>query len=193
MTAQELLAVWEGGVLVIFLFIAWIHLRADYGVDKFRQEMFAMRDEMFDYAGCGQISFNHPAYTQLRNLANGLIRFAHRMTFWRILMIFALCSFFGVRRTLTFDADLERDIASIGSIAVQEAMRGFHKKIGFLIARQLIRSSVVFWPLVGFVLGKYLLRAARAKTWAMRETAESPAVQRTIPTIWIEEQAIASV
>lgn len=194
MTVQELLAVWEGGVLVVFLIIGCVYFRADYGIDKFRQEMFAVRDDLFDYAARGEISFNHPAYIQLRNLANGLIRFAHRMTLWRILAMFALCWLFGLHRPPTFDAELERNIASIGSAGVQQTLRGFHRRIALLMVWQLIRSSVFYWLLIVFAFCRHSLGAARIQiARVMRETAESPAVQRTIPTDWIEEQAVACV
>ena len=51
--------------------------------DMFRQSMFELRDELFDYALEGHIDFNHPAYGVLRNTMNGYIRFAHHLTAWQ--------------------------------------------------------------------------------------------------------------
>ena len=51
----------------------------DYRLDAFRQRMFVLRDEWFDFADGGGISFDHPAYGLLRSTMNGFIRFAHRM------------------------------------------------------------------------------------------------------------------
>ena len=48
-------------------------------IDTFRQRVFEIRDEMFDYAAAGNIDFNHPAYGTIRTLMNGYIRFAHRI------------------------------------------------------------------------------------------------------------------
>lgn len=194
MSSHDLLAVWESGLLLIGILAGWFYLRADYEVDSFRQEMFRLRDEMFDYASDGAISYDHPAYIQLRGLANGLIRFAHRMTLWRILVMFGLHLLLGIRRTPTFDADLERNIVSIGSPEVEAKMREFHKKIAFFMTWQLVRSSLVFWPLIVCVLIKHAFEAARvqmSRTGTIREAAESATVQKAIPTDWIEEQAIA--
>ena len=51
----------------------------DYRVDQFRQEMFALRDELFDFASEGQVSYEHPAYWLLRRTMNGFVRFGHRV------------------------------------------------------------------------------------------------------------------
>ena len=49
-------------------------------VDRFRQDIFNLRDEMFMYAATGGISFDHPAYVTLRTTMNGYIRFGHQIT-----------------------------------------------------------------------------------------------------------------
>jgi len=51
-----------------------------YRIDRFRQNVFSVRDELFLYAAEGGISFEHPAYRTLRNMLNGYIRFSHRIT-----------------------------------------------------------------------------------------------------------------
>jgi hypothetical protein len=54
-----------------------------YRLDRFRQDLFALRDELFDTAARGEVAFDDPAYTTLRALINSMIRFAHRVTFSR--------------------------------------------------------------------------------------------------------------
>lgn len=193
MTGTELLEVCEGGLLLIALVIGLFYLRADYEVDAFRQEMFKLRDEIFDYAASGHISFDHPAYVQLRDLANGLIRFAHRLTLWRILTMFALYRVLGIWESPTFGRDLEKNISSIGCAQVQSRMRDFHKQMSFFTVWQLVRSTIAFWPVIVFVFVKEMIGKARiVRSLVIKETVESPAGQ-TIPTAWIEEQAVACV
>lgn len=62
----------------------WLY--KEYAVDKFRQEIFALRDELFAEASDGLIDFNHPAYTTLRRMMNGSIRFSHRINLLGILL-----------------------------------------------------------------------------------------------------------
>jgi len=47
-------------------------------VDAFRDDMFALRDELFALAQDGQLSFHAPAYGLLRTTLNGFIRYGHR-------------------------------------------------------------------------------------------------------------------
>jgi hypothetical protein len=61
-------------------------LRRRYCEDKFRDELFTLRDELFDYAASGNIEFDHHAYTLLRTRMNGIIRYAHRASLMQILV-----------------------------------------------------------------------------------------------------------
>ncbi len=80
MTGQEeaTLAI---GTLVSCFGLWWLFtLYRDYRVDRFREEMFALRGHLFDEAANGLIDFGHPAYKTLRNTMNGFIRFGHRLS-----------------------------------------------------------------------------------------------------------------
>jgi hypothetical protein len=73
--------------LWLLYFIAW----REHRLDAFRQRLFAVRDELFDFALAGEIAFDDSAYITLRNLANGMIRYAHRLNFSRVLVLL-ICS-----------------------------------------------------------------------------------------------------
>lgn len=82
----------EGSITAIFSTL-WIFgcillvvLFRGLRVDRFRHEMFKLRDEMFLEAAKGLIPFDHPAYTQLRATMNGFIRFAHRLAIWHMVI-----------------------------------------------------------------------------------------------------------
>lgn len=61
-----------------------------YRIDRFRLEMFQLRDELFDEADDGLIDFDHPAYGMLRSMMNGYIRFAGRLNLWLIIALVSL-------------------------------------------------------------------------------------------------------
>jgi hypothetical protein len=63
---------------LIALWAFWHYLWKPQRTDIFRQRLFALRSDLFDLAANGEVSFDDPAYTQLRLLINGMIRFAHR-------------------------------------------------------------------------------------------------------------------
>ena len=49
--------------------------------DIFRENLFAVRDELFDYMLARKLSFQDPAYGLLRSSLNGMIRGAHEGSF----------------------------------------------------------------------------------------------------------------
>lgn len=69
------------------LWIAVYYLWRDFRNDAFRDDIFSLRDRMFLYAAQGNISFDHPAYTILRNRMNGLLRNGHEFTLTRMTII----------------------------------------------------------------------------------------------------------
>lgn len=77
-------------ILFIQLIVVWIFLAffyKDYRVDKLRQELFVIRDELFKFAERGEISFEDHAYGMTRSTLNGMIRFAHKISFSRLFFI----------------------------------------------------------------------------------------------------------
>src|ERR1035438_863123 len=84
MNITILTTVLESTVLFILLIVVWFGFWSSVRIDSFRQNMFALRDELFDYASSGKISFSDPAYRLLRQSMNGFIRHAHRLTFFQI-------------------------------------------------------------------------------------------------------------
>jgi hypothetical protein len=82
------IALWS--VLALFaLWIAVYYLWPDFRNDTFREDIFSVRDEMFLYAAQGNIGFNNPAYTILRDRMNGLLRHGHELTLSRMVLILA--------------------------------------------------------------------------------------------------------
>ncbi|MGD0096792.1 MAG: hypothetical protein ABSB60_09865 [Terracidiphilus sp.] len=77
---------------LIALWVFWYYLWKPQRVDIFRQKLFVLRTDLFDLAANGTVSFNHPAYAQLRLLINGLIRFAHRASFPSLVIAMAQSS-----------------------------------------------------------------------------------------------------
>lgn len=67
------------GLSLAGLWVLAFWLYRDYRVDVFRQNMFDVRDELFDFARDGGIAFDHPAYRGLRSVCNGYIRFGHQV------------------------------------------------------------------------------------------------------------------
>src|SRR5665213_1854029 len=77
------LAIALGALTVLYV------LFRDYKVDKVRDDLFALRDELFDYAWEHKL-FEHGGYTKLRIIMNAMLRYAHKLTFARLLLTLLL-------------------------------------------------------------------------------------------------------
>src|SRR2546425_10001640 len=75
-------------LFLIVLFCALSRLR----LDTFREQLFTIRAELFDYAASGKIDFSHPAYRLLRQSMNGFIRYGHQLSFFRLCMALLIWS-----------------------------------------------------------------------------------------------------
>lgn len=72
---------------LVFLFWFFYWPWQSYCVDVARQRMFMIRDELFDLAADEKMSFNEPAYQEMRDIINANIRFAHRMSWIEIFLV----------------------------------------------------------------------------------------------------------
>lgn len=57
-----------------------------YRIDRFRHEIFSIRDNLFLAAADGKISFDSHAYLTTRTMLNGMIRFAYQISLVRLLI-----------------------------------------------------------------------------------------------------------
>lgn len=64
----------------------WFYLWPALHLDEFRQDMFALRNEMFRDAASGKLAFNSEAYLFLRQTMNGYIRFGHRLSILQLVL-----------------------------------------------------------------------------------------------------------
>jgi hypothetical protein len=87
-SGQAITALYSTISLALLAVLA-MHCLRDLAVDWFRQDMFAVRDEIFDLAAKGELSFDDPVYGLLRTTMNGFIRFGHRVS---LLTIFSASS-----------------------------------------------------------------------------------------------------
>lgn len=65
-------------ILALWAFFRWPYRR--YRLDRFRDEIFEIRGQLFLLAAQGSLSFDHPAYGNLRQTLNGFIRFGNRLS-----------------------------------------------------------------------------------------------------------------
>jgi hypothetical protein len=82
----ELAAILQSALGLFLLWYVLCFLWRDYFVDAFREELFAARDELFNYVTVIGLSYEDEKHTFLRNFINSMIRFSHRLTFFRLVL-----------------------------------------------------------------------------------------------------------
>jgi hypothetical protein len=167
MDAKTLVTVLEAATascgLVAVMFWLWPCVR----LDVFRQEMFAVRDELFDYAASGKIEFNHPAYRLLRQSMNGFIRYGHRLTFFQVNLMVLYWKFGASQPPMDWTEKWNLAIAAVNDERAKEALVKFHERSIMLVSERIILGSpilllvLIVWLLIGlFNLGWTSAKAA---------------------------------
>lgn len=145
-----------------------------YRVDLFRFHIFRARSRLFEAAEKGVIPFDHPAYGMTRQMLNGMIRFAHELSFWRALVIWLVRKRwdpkeermrFWVRYCAAVDSLPARSKVAIHATMVEAHM---------CVLSHVLHTSLLTFPLV--FIGKWILRIH----WKVRQVAlitENPIAQ----------------
>lgn len=187
MTAAELSNVVSSILFLIVLSLIFFKWWPEQRVDLFRQQMFALRDELFDFALGGHVEFSEPAYMLLRNLMNGTIRYAHNLTPYRTAMSV-------LRWKCTFNAPSnswntawENSLKKVSDNEARARLEGFHSKATMLVVSQLVLSpGLVVFMLPIFIPYSILYRPMVT----LRDIYVS--IRNTIPVTLLEEEAVKS-
>jgi hypothetical protein len=131
-----------------------------YRIDRLRQKLFALRDELFDYAAAGNIPFDHDAYGMLRHTINGFIRFSHILSITGILMTAMLERIRGPLPGQSFHARWQKTTTTLAP-EVGAAMDGFMNRLHLLIAQHVLGVSTL-WLLITAYRSKKTIEALYA-------------------------------
>jgi hypothetical protein len=174
--------------LVVFaLLVFW--LIPNYRLDLFRQEVFAVRDELFDYARAGNISFADPAYRLLRQSFNGFIRYAHRLTFYKVVMTMIVWKVVGREPELVWTRRWTDAIASLDEKTRADLLK-FHERLVFLIVRRLVFGSPALLMALSLTAIVMLCKAGVLSIKAAFKKSAEDTVSHVIDPRLLEEDAV---
>jgi hypothetical protein len=128
-----------------------LKLWAGARLDSFRQEMFIIRDELFDFASGGKIGFDDPSYRLLRQLMNGFIRYGHQLTFFRICLGAAQVKTLGQEPVNKWTTKWEKAVNNTKDEETKKALEEFHSRAVLCVGKRLILGSPLL--LVIFIVG----------------------------------------
>jgi hypothetical protein len=141
--------------------------------------MFSLRDELFDYAASGKISFTHPAYRLLRQSMNGFIRHGHRLSLFQIVMGTLMWKSFGDPPTFDWTNRWNTALASIQDREVMAEMVKFHQRSTMLVSERVVLGS----PVLVFALAVCLIASLFHLGWTSLRSAFNAAVSATTARI----------
>ena len=137
--------------------ILWVYLVKvipSLVIEHFRNEIFDLRARLFDDAVARKVPFNHPGYGLTRSILNGHIRFAHRLSLFRL----------SVFKAVYEDTDLhtmKHRWAEVEKVSTPEQLallRGYQEELTKLVVSRLVFGS---WLLVLFVVPVIMVVLAR--------------------------------
>jgi hypothetical protein len=177
----SLLALW------FLYFFCW----REHRIDAYRQRLFGVRDDLFDYAASGTIRFDDPSYTTLRDLSNGLIRFGHRLTFTRVWAV----AFLG--KTLSRPNPMEAWMVDVQkhSPDVRDRLLKAHKEIQKASLLHVLALSPLAWVCVLVTLMISLLKI-RVKVVRAPRDISAVLEQEALEQSWLiddDERCLATV
>ncbi len=189
MNALQLANVLQFSVVAAFWAIVLFKMIPAMRLDSFRQQMFSIRDDLFDFAADGHIAFNDPAYVLLRKQMNGFIRYAHHLTVFRILMTAAIQKLSGRPAPNEWSPDWERARAAIKSEYVRERLDEIHRRAVNLAVKRLLIGSPVLWSITSIFLVQLLFEGAAKSVSQLIRMAARKALTGPINDRSIEEIA----
>lgn len=187
MTASELSIVLQSlstlVVLAVVIFWFWPEQRNDL----FRQQMFAIRDELWDFAAADNISFDDPAYMLLRQLMNGFIRYAHNITPYRTLMSFLRWKYMYGAPVGNWTHSWNEALDQLQNEKAKESLQKFHSRATDLVLGQILLSPGML-ALTVLIAPIFVLVVIVRVQWTNIKVIYLD-VTNKVPTSFIEEEA----
>jgi hypothetical protein len=170
------------------LWVTWWWVWPNAVVEWYRDSMFALRDELFDFMAAGNISPRDPAYVRLREQMNSSLRFAHYLTPVRAWWMSRLVQ---SRPGYKPRAELERAIESIADPAVRATMKSFEERMLVRTALLVIvRSLVLTIATVVVALAMLIFSRGSVPRTKVEVTRRADSRVHFDPAAWERETAL---
>lgn len=150
-------------IAISSLVILWFCWRS-YRVDALRENLFALRGDLFDYAATGGVSFDHKAYALLRIKMNGMIRFAHRISYARLALTLVFFCFSKPEGVMQQQKEWKDAVATL-SPEKQKHLLGFHNQMDVLIVKHMVLGSPVLMLVLGVFVGVAIVLGVAMSLW----------------------------
>src|SRR5579875_2992912 len=150
------------GLLILF------NLYRDYKKDQVRDDLFGLRDQLFDYAVDEKI-LDHPGYIKLREIINAMIRYAHRISLLQLILWTLAPRFVSVEgRKLN-----EQWMAVLNDLPKEKKDRliNYHDDMMMIVFSYLLKNSI-FGIIFFEIFVGITLTFKKIKKWVLRALLE---------------------
>lgn len=189
MTIEQLTTVIEA-LSVLLVGCVLLRMIQVQRLDHFRQQMFSLRDELFDFAMDGGISFEDPAYVLLRAQMNAFIRYGHHLTVFRLVMTFVAGEISGTINRRPWNEQWKEAVDNVSREQTQAVLQDFHLRSTMTAAKYILVGSPVLW--VSVVIASCLIVPTTA--WRGARQLVKAGTQKIfagpLDTSLIEEEAL---
>lgn len=143
---------------LLFLFVLFVIFYKGYAIDKFREELFSIRDRLFRVAFQKKgLSFDSPVYRDYEDLLNNTIRYAQNISFIG-LIIFNLQNkirYPNIKFKSSIILSIEKNLKGIDNKEVKEELINIKHEIDEQVLLLLLKTSVLF--MVYFIIKVVLI------------------------------------
>jgi hypothetical protein len=192
MSIAQVVTILQSAIFLALFFVLVLKLWPSLRLDTFRQQMFVVRDELFDYAASGKIGFNDPAYRLLRQSMNGFIRYAHQLTFFRLCLTIMHWRIFSDKPELSWALKWEHALEHVGDESVIKDLREFHTRALSLVIERLVSGSPVLLLLLITAVVTVLVGKGWHNLKQLLHEASVATVARIVDPRLLEEEAARS-
>jgi hypothetical protein len=189
MDNQALVMAFQSSTILIVLVVLLLWLWPAARLDQFRQEMFEVRDGLFDFAASGKIRFDDPAYRLLRQLMNGFIRYGHNVTVFRVCVGGLMWRVLQEKPKLEWSEKWNAALKNVRDDSVQKSLAEFHDKVCSIVLWRLVSGSPALVALVVLGIVIALFHAGITSLKGILEKVMIETTSRVIDPRLLEEEA----
>ncbi len=166
------------------LYLVWYKGAKSYLLDAYRQRLFELRDELFDFVNSSnKIDFESLEYRTLRIRLNAKIRFAHRITFVDLVASMWLSK--DTREAAqNIRAETEETLKSIKDNEARNFLKAIDEKSDMESAVYFIKLEPIILLIALFVLAGFIVKSLGAKSRKEYRNLTAGRIEQKYEDLW---------
>ncbi|MCK4796377.1 MAG: hypothetical protein KAT05_03290 [Spirochaetes bacterium] len=131
---------------ILFLFLFWNILWKRYSLDKLREELFTLRNELFDLVIINkEFSYNDKIYMDFEKILNGTVQYAHNINVFQYLIFNLLWEkkYNLVKIESKFEKDFNIYIVKSNNVELKSKLLTLKTRYTNEIIKYIIKSSFI--------------------------------------------------